>query len=121
MVRQCCCKELWVIWNKRYLGIGYRPVWFWMFLGVKTLLWDGPVQKFVCLAYSKICSWATPVAQRVERVPLKAQSLPGSIHERGPLLHVFPSLSYTFLSILLCNKKDKIQKKMICSCPVIHT
>ena len=57
---------------------------------------------------------AAPVAQRVERVPLKAQSLPGSIHERGPLLHVFPSLSYTFLSILLCNKKDKKQKNNIC-------
>ena len=46
-----------------------------------------------------------PVDHRVESVPLRLSPIdPGSTPARGPLLHVLPSLSQTFLSIAIYNK-----------------
>ena len=53
------------------------------------------------------------MVQCVKRVPLRPspyRSDPGYIPARGPVLHVFPSISNAFLSYSLYNKKDKALK-----------
>ena len=54
--------------------------------------------------------WGAPVANHVGRVPHRLnpdRSDPGSNPARGPLVHVLPSISHSFLSSSLYNKAKK--------------